>query len=203
MTKNIVAITGTYRRGGIIETAVDELLAAAHKEGAQTEKIMLLDKHIEFCTNCRACTQTAGEERGRCPLQDDMDDILDKIDRADGFVLASPINAGTMTAIMKRFIERLLCYAYWPWDVKKPPRMRIRNRTKHAVVITSSMCPAWLGGLLMGNAARLLKGTAKFIGAKKTDALYFGMVAIGRNETLSENHRRAARHMGTALARSL
>lgn len=203
MAKKIVAIIGTYRRGRVIETAVDELLAAARQQGAETDKIMLLERQIEFCTNCRDCTQMPGEKRGDCPLKDDMDNILDRIEEADGLVLASPINAGNVTAIMKRFIERLVCYAYWPWNIKKAPQRRIQRLTKQAVVITSSMCPAFIGRWLMGNPARMLKGTAKFLGAKKTKVLYFGMVAISEKETLSEHHRLAARRQGTLLAQAV
>lgn len=53
----VLAIVGSYRKGGIIDTATDEILASAREEGAEAEKIYLIDKHIEFCTNCRSCTQ--------------------------------------------------------------------------------------------------------------------------------------------------
>jgi multimeric flavodoxin WrbA len=69
----LVAIVGSYRKGGIIDTAIDEVLTAAKEEGAETVKIYLIDKHIEFCTNCRTCTQQEGLERGKCIIQDDMD----------------------------------------------------------------------------------------------------------------------------------
>ena len=78
-------------------------------------KIYLIDKHIEFCANCRTCTQQEGQTRGQCSTIDDMRGILDEIERPDAIVLASPMNFWTVTAIMKRFIERLVCYAYWPW----------------------------------------------------------------------------------------
>ena len=60
----ITAILGTYRKGGVIDSAVDEILAAAREAGAETTKIYLIDRHIEFCTNCRACTQQEGDRRG-------------------------------------------------------------------------------------------------------------------------------------------
>ncbi len=53
----VTAIVGTYRKGGIIETAVAEILAGAEQEGAQTRRVYLIERHIEFCRNCRACTQ--------------------------------------------------------------------------------------------------------------------------------------------------
>ncbi len=59
----VTAIVATYRKGGMIDSAVAEILAAAREEGAEVERIDLIDKHIEFCTNCRACTQEPGAAR--------------------------------------------------------------------------------------------------------------------------------------------
>ncbi len=65
--KKIVAIVGTYRKGRVIDTAVSEVLRGAEDGGATTQTIYLIDKHIEFCTNCRTCTQQADVgRRGRC-----------------------------------------------------------------------------------------------------------------------------------------
>jgi hypothetical protein len=81
MAKRIVAIIGTYRKGRVIDTAVCEVLRGAEARGAQTQRIYLLDRHIEFCTNCRSCTQeeNAGR-RGQCVQKDDMDEVLQAID---------------------------------------------------------------------------------------------------------------------------
>ena len=116
MSKQAIAVVGTYRKGRVIDCAVSEILKGLQAEGMTTEIVYLLDAHIEFCTNCRACTQDPGEQRGDCAIEDDMKGILQKIDAADVVVLASPINYGTVTALMKRFIERLVGAGYWPWD---------------------------------------------------------------------------------------
>jgi multimeric flavodoxin WrbA len=142
----ITAIVGTYRKGGVIDAAVDELLRAAAAAGAQTTKFYLVEEQIEFCTNCRSCTQQAGDESGRCVIDDRMRPILDEIERSDAIVLGSPMNFGTVTAVMKRFIERWVCFAYWPWG-KLAPSARKRTRTKRAVVVASSAAPAILARL--------------------------------------------------------
>jgi multimeric flavodoxin WrbA len=61
---NITAIVGSYRKGGTVDTVIDAILSAAREAGAETSKVYLIDKHIEFCTNCRACTQPEGPYRG-------------------------------------------------------------------------------------------------------------------------------------------
>lgn len=58
---------------------MDAILDGAKDAGAEVEKIQLLDRYIEFCTNCRNCTQNSGDKRGQCVLNDDMNDILLKI----------------------------------------------------------------------------------------------------------------------------
>ena len=199
MSKKIIAIVGTYRKGKTIDTAVDELLEAARQQGAQTEKIFLLDKHIEFCTNCRNCTQQAGTARGDCVISDDMKQILDKIDSADGIILAAPINCFNVTALMKRFIERLLPYGYWPWNIAIP-KDRIKKLTKKAVLITSSGCPEWLGRIFFRSAFFILKSTARCVGAKVIKKIYMGGAAIEKDQPLSEKYRKQVCAAGRALA---
>jgi len=81
----IVAIVGTYRKGKVIDTLASEVLRGAADGGAETEKIYLVDKHIEFCENCRTCVQEKDVgRRGTCVHDDDMAGILDKVDAADG-----------------------------------------------------------------------------------------------------------------------
>ena len=201
--KKIVAVVGTYRPGHVIDTAVDELLAGAEKGGAQVEKIMLLDQHIEFCRNCRACTQMEGPERGACPIEDDMRGILDTLEGADGIVFASPVNFGTVTALMKRFIERFICYAYWPWDVPKAPAVRLKKKVKPAVLITSSMCPAFIARWMMPNALKTMKSAAACLGAKPIGKLFFGMVAVKAQEGPNQKQLLKAFKMGRRLAGAL
>jgi hypothetical protein len=69
----VVAILGTYRRGGITDQAVDAVLEGARAGGARTEKIYLIEQRIEFCRNCRMCCQIPGRERGECVHQDDLE----------------------------------------------------------------------------------------------------------------------------------
>ena len=203
MAKKIVAITGSYRRGRIIDSAVAQMLESARKAGAQTSLVNLLDKHIEFCTNCRIC---AGEDaklaRGKCVINDDLETILQQIDDADGIILASPTNVYNVTAIMKRFIERLTVYAYWPWDTKGAPVFRIKKLSKKAVVVTSSAAPAILARIFMPGAKRTLKVAAKCMGAKTIKSLHFGLTAISQNQPLTAKQLQQASDAGRMLAKA-
>jgi multimeric flavodoxin WrbA len=199
MSKKILAIVGSYRKGGIIDSTVDEILAEAQAGGAQTEKIYLIDKHIEFCTNCRKCTQSPVTARGKCIHNDDMEEILQKIEKSDAIVLAAPVNFYNVTAVTRRFMERLVSFAYWPWDKNVPPKMRNKTKNKKAVIVTSTAMPAFFGKLLTG-AQRALKITAETLGAKVIDSIFIGMIANKEKESLPKKIIQKARNAGRLLA---
>jgi len=197
----VVGIVGSYRKGKTIDNAVSAVLEGAKATGAETKKIYLLDEHIEFCTNCRSCAQEKVEaRRGKCVHNDDMETILTEIDNADAVVLGSPINLGNVTAITKRFIERLIPYFYWPWGEKVAPVYRMAKADKKAVTVTSSACPALIGRILMPGALSMLKKAARIMGAKVVKSLYFGPVCYQKDSQLSEKALLKARKAGEKLA---
>ncbi len=60
----IVAIVGSYRKNGVVSSAVEEILASARENGVETKNVFLPDTDIKFCTNCRSCTQEECSARG-------------------------------------------------------------------------------------------------------------------------------------------
>jgi putative NADPH-quinone reductase len=195
--KKIVAVIGSYRKGGIIDSAVDEILAVAAEQGASVSKIYLLDKHIEFCSNCRSCTQDQGDRRGYCAIKDEMAAVLDELESADGIVLGSPVNFFTVTALTKRFVERLVCYAWWPWGARAP-RMRTTERPRKAVLLLSCAMPAIMARIFCG-APRVLKSAAAALGARTVGLLIIGQVAQQEHQALPARARNNARRLGYKL----
>ena len=194
---NVTAIVGSYRKGGTVDTVIDAILSAARETGAETSKMYLIDKHIEFCTNCRECTQQEGPYRGACPLEDDMSAILDAIKRSDALVLGSSINFYTVTAVMKKFAERLLCYAFWPWGMLRP-KMRTTKRDKRAVVVISSAAPSIMTRLLTGSV-RLMKEAVAMLGCRTIGVLTIGIAARSPKTEISPRILKKARRLGIAL----
>ena len=199
MANKIIAITGSYRKGGIVERTVEAVLQAAAEKGAETETIRLMERRIEFCMNCRKCTQHEGPGRGACVHDDEMADLLDRIEAADGIVLASPVNFFGATAVMQRFIERLVCYAYWPWG-KPGPALRVKDRGLKAVLVTSSAMPAALGRVFTRSLSSL-KRAAKTLGAKTIGTLFVGTAALHERQELPQAILEKARRLGHELAR--
>ena len=199
MNHKAVAIVGSYRRGGITEQTVDAMLAALAARGVVTEKVVLREKRIEFCRNCRTCTQaSADQRRGTCVIPDEMSEILAAIDAADGVILAAPVNFGSITAIMKRFVERLIVYTYWPWT-KMIPVNRIRTKEKRAVLVSSSGAPAILNRIIMPCPLRTLRQATGVLGARVVETIYLGSVNKERDQRLSARQLRQAESAARAL----
>lgn len=183
----LTAVIGSYHKEGIIDSAVSLVTHQAEQRGINVERVYLLDKHIEYCRNCQLCVQNPEGPRGACQLQDDMEGILDQIDASDGIILASPVNFGTVTAIMKCFIERLICYGYWPWSQAAPGK-RNEKMTKQALVIASCAAPAILGRYAFRSTTSVLKQGATVLGAQRVDKLFLGFSRHTPDCQLSDRH---------------
>lgn len=193
----LLAINGSYRAGGAIDQAVDLVARVAADAGAQTEVIRLRDYPIEFCRNCRQCTQTPGEAPGGCQHQDGMRELIARIESADVLVLASPTNFSSVTAMFKRFMERLVVYAYWPWGAHAP-QLRRRKPTKRAVLIASSAAPGLFGRLAF-STLRQLKMTAKTVGARPVGSVFIGLMSQNEHPVLPDRVRDRLRKLARKL----
>jgi multimeric flavodoxin WrbA len=68
------------------------------------ELIVLSDYKIEPCRGCKQCFDK-GESS--CPLKDDRNKLLEKIDHSDAVIFASPNYSFHVSGIMKVFLDRI------------------------------------------------------------------------------------------------
>ncbi len=129
-----------------------------------------------------------------------MGAILDAVERSDALVLASPMNFWTVTAVMKRFIERLICFAYWPWG-GHAPKGRDKRLDKPAIVVVSSAAPSVVARLLT-KMVGLLKLVANLLGARTVGVLFIGLAAEHPKPELGDSVRKRARLLGKRLVSS-
>ncbi len=99
-----IGIVGSPRRGGSTDVLVEQVLAGARAHGLETEKVYLGELDIRPCRACYSCAAT-----GRCVIEDDFPWLLEKVLGSVGIVLGSPMYVGTVTALMKAFIDRVDC----------------------------------------------------------------------------------------------
>lgn len=102
MTKKVLILSSSPRRGGNSDTLCDEFMRGAIESGNEVEKVFLRDKTIHYCTGCSTCSL----HRKPCPQKDDAAEIIEKMVAADVIVMATPVYFYTMSAQMKTLIDR-------------------------------------------------------------------------------------------------
>jgi multimeric flavodoxin WrbA len=100
--KKVLILSGSPRKGGNSDILCDEFMRGALDAGNQVEKIFVADKNVAPCTGCYFCRNHGG----RCALNDDMTDILQKIIDCDVLVLSSPVYFYSICAQLKTVIDR-------------------------------------------------------------------------------------------------
>ncbi len=194
----ILSINGSYRDDGITDQAVDAAVRVLEVSGAEVETIWLREHQIEFCLDCRACTQEPGESTGQCVHDDGMRELVEKIEQADGYILAAPTYLRSVTAVFKRFMERLVAYTYWPWGADAPVYRKAKLPKKKAILISSRAAPGLLGRL-MYSTDKQLKMTAQLIGAETLGTLFTGLIAGDTDTRLPVRTRRKAETLAKKL----
>lgn len=101
MSKKVLIISTSPRKGGNSDTLADEFAKGAQESGHSVEKVCLYDKTINFCKGCLSCQKTK-----RCLIHDDADIIAQKMLNADVIAFATPIYYYEMCGQMKTMLDR-------------------------------------------------------------------------------------------------
>lgn len=102
MSKNVLIIKTSPRKGGNSDTLADEFAKGAIENGNIVESISLIGKTINFCRGCFACQKTQ-----RCIIDDDTVGIAEKVLNADVVVWVTPVYYYCCSGQMKTLIDRL------------------------------------------------------------------------------------------------
>ncbi|MDD5188104.1 MAG: flavodoxin family protein [Methanoregula sp.] len=104
----VLAINGSPRKKWNTATLLQNALDGADSQAAETELVHLYDLTYTGCTSCFACKLKGGKSYGKCAVQDGLTPVLEKIPDTDAIILGSPIYFGTVTGMMRCFMERLM-----------------------------------------------------------------------------------------------
>lgn len=100
----ILAVMGSPRLGKTYEAV--QLVEAAMKAKGEVdfEYLHLKDYEVTKCNGCHGCIFKEGFS---CPQSPDIKRIVEKMESADGIILASPVYSNTVTTLMKGYIDHL------------------------------------------------------------------------------------------------
>ena len=101
MSKKILVLSTSPRKGGNSDALADEFIRGAREAGHEVEKISLFEQTIQFCKGCLSCLKTQ-----RCIIHDDADTIVQRMRTADVLVFATPIYYYGMCGQMKTLLDR-------------------------------------------------------------------------------------------------
>lgn len=109
----VLAVMGSPRKKGNTYRVVEKIekVLLSIDGTLDFEYLFLKDQSILMCTGCFTCF-AHGEDR--CPLQDDLGRIKEKMAAADGIILAAPTYAMGVPALMKNLIDRLAYTCHRP-----------------------------------------------------------------------------------------
>lgn len=100
----VVAINGSPRKKGNTYQALNMVAEVLEDEGIEVEIIQLGTQEIKGCSGCNACFKDRNE---KCIIKGDtVDEIIQKMKEADGFLLGSPVYWSGINGTMKSFLDR-------------------------------------------------------------------------------------------------
>ncbi|AMK15745.1 flavodoxin family protein [Methanobrevibacter olleyae] len=119
-----------YNTAQILEKAsggiFDELRKNYDEEDINIHQIHLYDLDFKGCKSCFHCKRIGGKYYAKCPIKDDLLELLPKIQNADGIIFGSPIYFGELSGELRSFFERFLFSALvYGGESNAPKRMPI------------------------------------------------------------------------------
>ena len=100
--KKILIISTSPRKNSNSEALAKAFAEGAEAAGNEVEFVSLRGKTINFCRGCFVC-----QEKLRCVIHDDADEICQKALHADALVFATPIYYYEMSGQLKTLLDRL------------------------------------------------------------------------------------------------
>ena len=102
----VLLINGSPREQGNTFTALNEAARVLNEQGIETEIVWIGTKPVRGCIACGTC---ASKGLGHCVFNDDLcNQVIDKMNAADGLIVGSPVYYGTPTGNVLNLIHRML-----------------------------------------------------------------------------------------------
>lgn len=101
----VTAFNGSPRKKGNTADCLKKVLETLEAEGIETELVNLAGKKLRGCIACYKCMDKK-DRRCHGP-KDDMNELIEKFDNADGVIIGSPTYFSSVTTETKALIDRV------------------------------------------------------------------------------------------------
>ncbi len=98
----VLVINGSPHVHGCTARALDEVIAALNAEGVETELMQIGSKKLSGCLACNYCDKGEG-----CVQKDIVNEAAEKLMKADGLLVGSPVYYASPNGTLISFLDRL------------------------------------------------------------------------------------------------
>jgi multimeric flavodoxin WrbA len=145
--KKVLLLCGSPRPNGNTALALEECAKVIRDRGLDAEIFSFAGKKVESCTACYRC-----KEEGFCVLEDGLDELIDKVRDADGFIVGSPVYFGTargdvMAALQRIGMVSMATDNFLHWKVGGP--IAIARRGGHTATIQEMLMFFFINGMIV------------------------------------------------------
>lgn len=98
----VLLINGSPHENGCTYTALKEIADTLKTENINSEIFYIGTDPIAPCKGCRACIKL-----GKCVINDKVNQLLERIEEFDGYIIGSPVHYASASGIIVPFMDRL------------------------------------------------------------------------------------------------
>ncbi len=98
----VLLLNGSPHENGTTYSALSEVAKSLNENGVETEIVCVGNRDTAACTVCCACTNTH-----KCIKDDFVNEIIEKIENADGLIVGSPVYYAGLNGTLKSFLDKV------------------------------------------------------------------------------------------------
>jgi multimeric flavodoxin WrbA len=111
MPYKITGISGSPVKEGNVDHFLKSIMDMAEAKGLETETVHLSKMDVKNCIHCNFCL--VKQQPGKyCSIEDDAQQIYEKVESSDIIVLASPVYFMRTSGMMATMIDRLRVFIF-------------------------------------------------------------------------------------------
>lgn len=103
MSKKILVLTGSPRKGGNSDMLADAFISGAEAAGHEITKFECGHKNVKPCIACDACYS----KEGACAFGDDFNELAPLLEHSDMIILVTPMYWFTFPAQLKAVLDKM------------------------------------------------------------------------------------------------